>query len=67
MIRDPIPVVILFRALGCESDRSILKKILYNINDTEMSDAFWPSLEEAMTVISQEDALDYIAKRGSAS
>ncbi len=32
-----------------------------------MSDALRPSLEEAMTVVTEEDALDFIARRGSAS
>lgn len=30
-----------------------------------MSDALRPSLEEAMMTITEEDALDYIARRGS--
>ncbi len=32
-----------------------------------MSDALRPSLEEAMMVVTEEDALDFIARRGSAS
>lgn len=32
-----------------------------------MSDALRPSLEEAMTCITEEDALDYIARRGQAA
>lgn len=32
-----------------------------------MSEAFRPSLEKTMTVMTQDAALDYIAKRGSAS
>lgn len=31
-----------------------------------MSDALRPSLEEAMKVITEDDALDYIGRRGSA-
>lgn len=44
-----------------------MKKICYDPNDTEMTEALRPSLEEAMMVITEEDALDYIAKRGSAA
>lgn len=39
----------------------------YDPTDTEMSDALRPSLEEAMICVTEEDALDHIAKRGSAS
>jgi hypothetical protein len=32
-----------------------------------MCDAFRASLEESMSIMTQDDALDYIAKRGSAT
>jgi hypothetical protein len=32
-----------------------------------MCESIRPSLEEAMTVVTEDAALDYIAKRGSAS
>ncbi len=32
-----------------------------------MCDALRPSLEEAMGIMTEEDALDFIAKRGSGS
>lgn len=32
-IRDPVPVAILMRALGCQSDKQILNKIVYNPED----------------------------------
>ena len=32
-----------------------------------MCEALRPSLEEAMTIMTEEDALDYIAMRGAAS
>ena len=57
-------MAILFRALGCESDRSILSKILYDLNDGEMATALRPSIEEANSITTEEDALDYIARRG---
>lgn len=66
-IREPIPVGILFRALGCISDKQILSKVVYDTEDSAMSAALRPSLEEAMTVITEEEALDYIARRGAAS
>lgn len=65
-IRDPIPVAILMRALGCTSDKQILNKIVYDPEDQEMSEAFRSSLEKTMTVMTQDAALTYIAVRGSA-
>jgi hypothetical protein len=32
-----------------------------------MCEALRPSLEEAMSIITEDDALDYIAKRGAAA
>ena len=59
--------MILFRALGCVSDKQILSKICFDSpDDTEMCEALRPSLDEANIVESEEEALDYIAKRGSA-
>ena len=65
-IRAEIPVVILFRALGCESDKEILNMVLSDPSDTAMSEAFRPSLEEALPFTTQEDCLDYIAQYGGA-
>jgi DNA-directed RNA polymerase II subunit RPB2 len=55
------------RALGCNSDKQILNKIVYNPDDQDMSEAFRPSLEKGMSIMTQDAALDFIAKRGSAS
>ena len=67
MIREPIPVAILFRALGCTSDKQILNKVCYDPEDIDLYEAMRPSLEESMLTMTQDDALDYIAKRGSAA
>ena len=59
--------MILFRALGCISDKAILSKICFDCpDDAEMSEVLRASLEEAKIIDSEEEALDYIAKRGSA-
>ncbi|KAF4674661.1 hypothetical protein FOL47_008861 [Perkinsus chesapeaki] len=63
-INADIPVVILFRALGCVSDREVIERIVYDFSDTQMMFLLRPSIEEAMPIMSQEVALDYIAKRG---
>jgi DNA-directed RNA polymerase II subunit RPB2 len=66
-LKESIPLVILFRALGCVSDKAILTKICFDCpDDSEMSEALRASMEDAKLVESEEDALDYIAKRGSA-
>lgn len=67
LIKEHIPLGILFRALGADNDKKILAKVCFDCpDDPEMSEALRASLEEARIVDSQEEALDYIAKRGSA-
>jgi DNA-directed RNA polymerase II subunit RPB2 len=39
--------VVLFRALGCESDRKIIEHIIYDMEDQEMIEMFKPSLDES--------------------
>lgn len=65
-IRKDVPVVVLFRALGCVADRDILERICYNPEDSEMMDKFRSSIEEAFVVQEQYVALDYLGRRGSA-
>jgi len=65
-IREAIPVVIVFRALGFISDKDVLEHIVYDFNDLEMMERFRPSLEEARPIRSEASALDFIGKRGSA-
>ena len=64
-IRDPIPVVILFRALGFVADRDILEHIVWDFSDPTLLEMVRPSLEEAFVIQTQDVALDYIGKRGS--
>jgi DNA-directed RNA polymerase beta subunit len=42
-----IPVFVVFRALGIESDKEILQYICYDIEDADMLDLLRPSLLEA--------------------
>ena len=63
-INAEIPIGILFRALGCVSDKDIVERIVYDFSDSQMMALLRPSLEEASLIMSQEVALDYIAKRG---
>ena len=43
-IKEDVPVVLLFRALGLLSDRDILSRISYSTNDRHMMEAMRPSL-----------------------
>jgi len=65
-VRKEIPIVIVFRALGIESDREILEHIVYDLKDIQMMEALRPSLDEAAhgkDLGTKEAALDYIGKR----
>ena len=39
-IRDDIPIVIIFRALGYISDRDVIEHVVYDLRDAEMMDLF---------------------------
>ena len=64
-IRDPIPVVIVFRALGFVADREILEHIVCDFSDPVLMEMVRPSLEEAFVIQTKQVALDFIGKRGS--
>ena len=53
-IRDPIPVVILFRALGFVADREILEHIVCDFSDPVLMEMVRPSLEEGQCYKSLE-------------
>ena len=62
-IKQPIPIVILFRALGIISDKQICEKIFLDINDInnkEFLDIFKASIVEANTCLDYESAIKYI-------
>lgn len=63
-IRQDIPVVIVFRALGFQNDKEVMKHICYDFDDDEFMTALMPSIEEAQVIQDQTVALDFIGKRG---
>jgi DNA-directed RNA polymerase II subunit RPB2 len=64
-IRIDIPVFILFRALGLQSDREIVEHIVYDVSTPEgmeLAVALKGSIEEANLVNTPMQALEYLSK-----
>ena len=75
--KDDIPLFLLFRALGPTSDKEIINYIAYEENDYPLLDLLKPSIEyesemkdkmkdkkgQPLRILTQEDALEYIADR----
>jgi DNA-directed RNA polymerase II subunit RPB2 len=62
-IKQPIPLFIVFRALGVISDKEVCNRILLNIaadKNKEMLEALQASIIEANKYITQEDCVRYI-------
>ncbi|KAK0418556.1 hypothetical protein QR680_013636 [Steinernema hermaphroditum] len=64
-IKQEVPVMIVFRALGFVSDRDILEHIIYDFEDPEMMEMVKPSLDEAFVIQEQNVALNFIGARGA--
>ena len=64
-LKTTVPVVSVFRALGVLSDRDIMMRCCYSLEDAELTERFRASLEEGQEWQSQEDALDWLGKRGT--
>jgi DNA-directed RNA polymerase II subunit RPB2 len=62
MLKQEIPLFILFRALGVMSDKDIVEMCVHDINDSEIVQYLYYSIEESCDIVSQEDGLDYIAR-----
>jgi DNA-directed RNA polymerase II subunit RPB2 len=62
-VKQPIPLFIVFRALGAISDKEICEKILLNIaadKNKEMLEALQASIIESNKYITQEECIRYI-------
>jgi len=64
-IKQEIPVMIVFRALGFVADRDILEHIIYDFDDPELMEMVKPSLDEAFVIQEQNIALNFIGTRGA--
>ena len=61
-VRAPVPLFIVFRALGFISDKEIITMCLLDLEKYEnMIDLFIPSVHDAGAILSQRNALKYIA------
>ena len=61
-VRKPVPLFIVFRALGVISDKDIITKCLYDLQKYEsMVDVFIPSVHESAGFMSQRAAIQFIA------
>ncbi|KAF7994587.1 hypothetical protein HCN44_004059 [Aphidius gifuensis] len=64
-IKQEIPIMIVFRALGFVADRDILEHIVYDFDDSEMMEMIKASFDEAFVVQEQSVALNFIGTRGA--
>jgi len=61
-VRAPVPLFIVFRALGIVSDKDIISYCLLDMDKYEsMIDLFIPCVHDASTIMTQQNALKYIA------
>jgi len=61
-VRKPVPLFIVFRALGIISDKQIITMCLLDLEKYEsMLDLFIPSVHDAGAILTQRNALKYIA------
>jgi DNA-directed RNA polymerase II subunit RPB2 len=61
-VRKPVPLFILFRALGIISDKEIIQMCIHDIDKYDgMLDHFVPSVHQAGGIMTQKSAIDFIA------
>ncbi|KAL6121597.1 hypothetical protein NUSPORA_01463 [Nucleospora cyclopteri] len=63
-VKQDIPAMVIYRALGFNSDREIIEHINFD-NDPEITEFLIGSLEEASSIQDQATALDFIGKRSA--
>ena len=60
-VRSPVPLFIVMRALGIESDRDIIEHCLYDLTaNAQLVDMFIPSVHDANKIFTQAQALQFI-------
>lgn len=64
-IKFDVPLFVLFRALGFESDKEILSYICYDVEDSDnckVIESLAGSIEEANSVLTKREAREYLSK-----
>lgn len=64
-IKHDIPLFVMFRALGIESDKNILEYIVYNTSDPKNENIMREmvgTIDEAQGILCSRDALEYLSK-----
>jgi len=60
-VRSPVPLFIVMRALGIESDKEIIEHCLYDLEaNSNLTDMFVPSVHDAGRIFTQRQALEFI-------
>jgi DNA-directed RNA polymerase II subunit RPB2 len=60
-VRSPVPLFIVMRALGVESDREIMEHCLFDLDsNAQLLDLFVPSVHDANKIFTQVQALEFI-------
>ena len=61
-VRQPVPLFIVFRALGVVTDKAIVEMCLLDLDKYEhMTDIFVPSVHDAGAIMTQRQAVEFIA------
>lgn len=61
-MKNPVPLFIVFRALGVISDEDICEKIILNLNNKKMLFGLQGSIVDSNKYLNQEDAFKYIVQ-----
>ena len=64
-VKSDIPIVILFRALGLESDKDIMDYIVFDENDNSFKELLRPSLEYATDYRGKSECLEFIGNKAT--
>ena len=62
-VKADVPITILFRALGLESDKDIMDYIVFDENDNSFKELLRPSIEDFSDYKEKEECLEYLGKR----
>jgi len=61
-LKNDVPLYILMKALGVNTDKEFIKMCVYDLNDAEMIKLLRPSIEEGINSLSKEEAIKEIIK-----